>query len=345
MLVRDLYGTIVYWNRGAETLYGWPKAQALGKVSHQLLAAEYPIPLADIEATVLDTGYWEGDVVCVTRSGARLFVESRWTLTRTARGMPEGFLEVHRDSTQRREAERLLQARNEALARSNHELEQFAYLASHDLQEPLRMVSNYTQLLARRYHDQLDADAHEFIEFAVDGARRMQALINDLLQYARVDRRGREFRPVSTEAVVADALSNLAGAIAETEASLVVDPLPSITADRAQLVQVFQNLIGNAIKFHRPGEPPVVRVSAQREPAAWRFAVADNGIGIEPRFFERIFQMFQRLHARGDYPGTGIGLALCKKIVERHGGQMRVESAPDRGATFSFTIPDVIPPV
>lgn len=343
ILVRDLYGTIVYWNHGAATMYGWPKEQALGKVSHQLLAAEYPVPMADIEKEVMRTGFWEGDVVHVTRSGTRLVVESRWTLTRTERGRPEGFLEVHRDITQRREAERLLQARNDALARSNHELEQFAYVASHDLQEPLRMVSNYTQLLARRYRDQLDADANEFIDFAVDGARRMQELIHDLLQYARVDRRSHEFRPVPIDTVVGGALSNLAGAISDVNASVVIDALPTIACDGPQMTQVFQNLIGNAIKFRKPDQAPVVRVSAVREDDAWRFLVADNGIGIEPRYFERIFQMFQRLHPRGEYPGTGIGLSLCKKIVERHGGRMRVESAAGHGATFSFTIPDVIP--
>jgi PAS domain S-box-containing protein len=344
ILVRDLYGTIVYWNHGAATMYGWPKEEALGKASHQLLAAEYPIPLADIEKEVMRAGFWEGDVVYATRRGTRLMVESRWTLTRTERGKPEGFLEVHRDITQRRQAERALQAKNEALARSNHELEQFAYVASHDLQEPLRMVSNYTQLLARRYRDRLDSDANEFIDFAVDGAKRMQDLIHDLLQYARVERRGREFHPVPAETIVGDALSNLAGAITESKASIVVDALPTLTCDASQMTQVFQNLIGNAVKFRKPDQAPVVRVSASREDGAWRLSVADNGIGIEPRFFERIFQMFQRLHARGDYSGTGIGLALCKKIVERHGGQMRVESAPGHGAKFSFTVPDVIPP-
>jgi chemotaxis family two-component system sensor kinase Cph1 len=344
ILVRDLYGTIVYWNHGAATMYGWPKEQALGKVSHQLLAAEYPLPIADIEKEVMRAGFWEGDVMHVTRGGTRLLVECRWTLTRTERGAPEGFLEVHRDTTQRRQAERALQAKNEALARSNHELEQFAYVASHDLQEPLRMVSNYTQLLARRYRDRLDSDANEFIDFAVDGAKRMQELIHDLLQYARVERRASEFRPVSIETIVGDALSNLAGAIEEAKASIVVDALPTLTCDGSQMTQVFQNLIGNAVKFRRPDQAPVVRVSATREDGAWRLWVADNGIGIEPRFFERIFQMFQRLHARGEYSGTGIGLALCKKIVERHGGQMRVESVPGRGARFSFTVPDAAPP-
>lgn len=344
ILVRDLYGTIVYWNHGAATMYGWSKEQALGKVSHQLLKAEYSMALPDIEKEVMRNGFWEGDVVHVTRGGTRLMVECRWTLTRTERGKPEGFLEVHRDITMRRQAELALQAKNDALARSNNELEQFAYVASHDLQEPLRMVSNYTQLLAKRYRDRLDADANEFIDFAVDGAKRMQDLINDLLQYARVERRPRDFRPMAAETIVSDALANLAGAIGESGASIDVDALPTLTCDASQLTQVFQNLIGNAIKFRKPDRAPVIKVTAMREGEAWRLSVADNGIGIEPRFFERIFQMFQRLHGRGEYSGTGIGLALCKKIVERHGGQMRVASAPGHGATFSFTIPDVIPP-
>ncbi len=340
ILVRDLYGTIVYWNHGATSMYGWTPEQALGRVSHQLLAAEYPLPIGEIEKQVMRAGFWEGDVVHVTQSGHRVLVESRWTMTRTERGTPEGFLEVHRDISQRRRAERALQAKADALARSNHELEQFAYVASHDLQEPLRMVSNYTQLLARRYRDRLDADANEFIDFAVDGARRMQDLIHALLQYARVERSGREFEPVPADRIVADALSNLAGAIDEARASIVVDPLPTLTCDASQMTQVFQNLIGNAVKFRQADRPPVIRVSASREDGAWRLTVTDNGIGIEPRFFDRIFQMFQRLHGRGEYSGTGIGLALCQKIVERHGGRMGVDSEPGRGTTFSLTIPD-----
>lgn len=343
ILVRDLYGTIVYWNHGAASMYGWTKEQALGRVSHQLLGAEYPVPVAEIEKQVMRAGFWEGDVVHVTQGGHRLIVESRWTLTRTERGTPEGFLEVHRDISQRRKAERALLAKADALARSNHELEQFAYVASHDLQEPLRMVSNYTQLLARRYRDRLDADANEFIDFAVDGARRMQDLIHALLQYARVERSGREFSPVPADRIVADALSNLGGAIDESKAVIAVDPMPTLTCDASQLTQVFQNLIGNAVKFRQADRTPVVRVSATREDGAWRLLVTDNGIGIEPRYFDRIFQMFQRLHGRDEYSGTGIGLALCQKIVERHGGRMGVDSEPGRGTTFSFTVPDVAP--
>ena len=462
ILVRDLYGTVIYWSAGAAEMYGFDKKKALGSVSHQLLHAEYPLPVKQLEAKVMETGFWEGEVVHTTSTGARLLVESRWTLTRTERGTPEGFLEVNRDITarkraqdsladselrfravsetaiegiismdenglikywnpgaarlfgrsaaeamglpmslvmaepfltphqgtsggptvgrtfettgrradgreipleislsawsntqgdklftaivrditERKNAERALEAKADELSRSNQELEQFAYVASHDLQEPLRMVSNYTQLLGRRYKDKLDADANEFIDFAVDGAKRMQELIHDLLAYARVGTRGKQFRAVPGAEIVADALANLASAIEDTKAQVEVGELPSIVCDSTQLVQVFQNLIANAIKFGRPGETPRVRVSASRADQGWTIAVRDNGIGIEPKYFERIFQMFQRLHTRQEYAGTGIGLALCKKIVERHGGRIRVESTPGQGTTFAFTLPD-----
>jgi PAS domain S-box-containing protein len=462
ILVRDLYGTIVYWSAGAVDMYGWEPAKALGAVSHKLLKAEYPLPLADIETHVMAHGHWEGEVVHVTKSGARLPVESRWTLTRTERGAPQGFLEVNRDIsarkraqeslqdserrfravaetavegiislddrglvrywnpgaarlfartpeevvgqpidlvlperarvlpaqldggrpvgetfetvgrrrdgsefpvevsvsawantqgarfitgiardiTDRKNAERALEAKAAELSRSNLELEQFAYVASHDLQEPLRMVSNYTQLLGRRYKDHLDADANEFIAFAVDGAKRMQDLIRDLLEYARVGTRGKEFKPVPVERIVSDALVNLAGAIEDAHAEVTTGPLPTVSGDASQLTQVFQNLIGNAVKFRRPDVRPAVRISAAREERAWTIAVSDNGIGIEPKYFDRIFQMFQRLHGRDEYAGTGIGLALCKKIIERHGGRIRVASTYGAGATLSITIPD-----
>ena len=462
ILVRDLRGTIVYWSTGAKEMYGWDRAAALGKVSHQLLHADYGRPLPEIEGQVLKTGFWEGEVVHTTQAGTRIFVETRWTLTRTERGAPEGFLEVNRDisarkqaelslrdselrfravaetaregiisadesgricywnpgaeqlfgrsseqmlgqslalalpdsslspyqqnrsdasrrttvessgkradgspfpvelsvtgwnSTQgdrfftcivrditaRKQAETALETKAAELARSNHELEQFAYVASHDLQEPLRMVSNYTQLLGRRYRDKLDADANEFIGYAVDGALRMQDLIRDLLEFARVGTRGKEFKRVAGEQLVNGAVANLSNAIEEAKAEVVVDKLPALMGDATQLTQVFQNLIANALKFQRPGERPRVRVSAKAEAGHWVLSVADNGIGIDPKHFERIFQMFQRLHGRSDYPGTGIGLALCKKIVERHGGRIRVESEPGAGTTFSFTLPD-----
>ena len=227
---------------------------------------------------------------------------------------------------------------NEELDRSNKELAQFAYVASHDLQEPLRMVSSYTQLLSRRYKGKLDSDADEFIAFAVDGASRMQTLINDLLAYSRVGTRRQEFEPTECEAAFDQALANLKTAIEECHAVVTRDPLPTVLADRMQIGQLFQNLIGNAVKY-RGTEPPQVHVSAKRSGSEWVFSVRDNGIGIDPQFAERIFVVFQRLHTRDEYPGTGIGLAICKRIVERHGGRIWVESEIGRGCTFYFTLP------
>jgi len=201
------------------------------------------------------------------------------------------------------------------------------------------MVASYTQLLARRYRGKLDEDADEFIGFAVDGARRMQELINDLLTYSRVGTRALQVESVDVGQMVDQVVSDLAAAIDEAGASVTHDDLPTLRADPTQLRQLFQNLIANGIKFHRPGQAPSVQVFAAREDRAWNFSVTDNGIGIEPQYLERIFKMFQRLHGRDAYPGTGIGLAICKKIVERHGGWIRVESEPGHGTTFQFMLP------
>ncbi len=246
--------------------------------------------------------------------------------------------ELEEQITRRETAEEALKRTVTDLRRSNAELEQFAYVASHDLQEPLRMVSSYMQLLSRRYAGKLDSDADDFIGFAVDGARRMQVLIQDLLVYSRVGTRGKPFEPTNCEDVLEQVLSNMEVAINESGAVVTHDPLPTVAADASQLAQIFQNLIGNAIKFQGE-ETPRVHVSAERKAGEWLFSVADNGIGIDPEFFERIFVIFQRLHGRGEYSGTGIGLAISRKIVERHGGRMWVESEPGTGSTFYFTIP------
>ena len=228
--------------------------------------------------------------------------------------------------------------RNEQLVRSNAELEQFASVASHDLQEPLRMVASYTQLLAKRYAGRLDGDADEFIGYAVEGATRMQALINDLLAYSRVETKGKPPAPTDCEALLASTLLNLKVAIEERGAVITHERLPTVMADRVQLGQLFQNLIGNAMKFCK-GRAPAIHLRAAPEDGMWRFAVQDNGIGIDPQHRERIFVIFQRLHTHEEYPGTGIGLAICKKIVERHGGRIWVESAVGQGSAFSFTLP------
>jgi hypothetical protein len=224
------------------------------------------------------------------------------------------------------------------LERSNAELQQFAYVASHDLQEPLRMVSGYTQLLAKRYQGRLDSDADEFIGFAVSGANRMQALIQALLEFSRAGSIKRALAPVDLEAALQVALAALRAAIQESGATVSHDPLPNVMGDELLLVQLFQNLVGNGIKF-RDGERPEIHVSCKLDNQRWVFSVKDNGIGIDPRYAERVFLLFQRLHTRQEYSGTGIGLALCKKIVERHGGRIWVESEPGKGCDFCFTLP------
>jgi PAS domain S-box-containing protein len=226
---------------------------------------------------------------------------------------------------------------NKELASSNAELEQFAYVASHDLQEPLRMITSFTQLLVSRYRGNLDTDADEFIHFIADGAKRMSSLINDLLEYSRVGTRGRPLSPTDCSTVFDLACNNLRVAIEEAGATITSDPLPKVMGDEIQLLQLFQNLIGNAVKFR--GEQPVkVHVGVEPQKGNWLFRISDNGIGIEPQHAERIFIIFQRLHNRSQYPGTGIGLAICKKIVERHGGRIWVESEPGAGATFCFVL-------
>lgn len=247
----------------------------------------------------------------------------------------EGSLE---DITKRKQAEENLMQTAEKLASSNKELEHFAYVASHDLQEPLRMVASYVQLLEKRYKDKLDDNAHDFIGYAVDGASRMQKMINDLLTYSRIGTRGKPFASIDCEAVLNQVISNLKIAIKESKAVVTHDKLPEVVADETQLVQLFQNLINNSLKF-RDKKRPRIHISAERNSREWIFSVRDNGIGIDTQYAERIFQIFQRLHGRKEYPGTGIGLAVCKRIVERHRGRIWVDSKPGKGATFCFTLP------
>ena len=237
----------------------------------------------------------------------------------------------------RKSAEKEILRYADELKRSNYELQQFAYVASHDLQEPLRMISSYLQLIERRYKDKLDRDADEFIEYAVDGAKRLQNMINGLLEFSRVETGGQLFEPVDCEKVLDDTLANLKVAIEENSAVINHEPLPTVMADRSQMLQLFQNLIGNAIKF-RGQEAPRIYVSNRRKDDEWIFSVKDNGIGIEEQYKERIFDLFERLHGRG-YSGTGIGLSVCKRIVERHGGKIWFESGVGKGAKFYFTIP------
>jgi light-regulated signal transduction histidine kinase (bacteriophytochrome) len=276
--------------------------------------------------------------ILIAKNGTEASIDDCAAPIRDEGGSVIGCVVVFRDITERKQAEERLAEHTAELTRSNVDLEQFASVASHDLQEPLRMVTLYTQLLAKRYQGKLDAEADEFIGYAVDGAKRMFQLINDLLAYSRVSSLGKKFEPTDCEAVLMLAVTNLKAAVQEGGAVVTHDPLPTLMADSVQLGQVFQNLIGNALKFHGEASPRI-HVSAEPKGSGWVFTVEDNGIGIEPQCTDRIFAIFQRLHSRKDYSGTGIGLAICKKIVEGHGGRIWVESEPGQGATFYFTLP------
>ncbi|UEM20329.1 PAS domain S-box protein [Skermanella mucosa] len=267
-------------------------------------------------------------------------------LYRQSDGSVGGLVGVMSDTTDRtRHEQQIADARDrmarqaEELRRSNAELEQFAYIASHDLREPLRMVTSYLSLLQRRYEDRLDDDARDFIGFARDGATRMDRLILDLLDYSRVGRRSKPMAPTPVADVIATACHNLQVALDESAAVLRIPPdLPVVPADDNELARLFQNLIGNAVKYRSPGTVPEISIDWADEPGRWRFGVTDNGLGIAVEHFDRIFMVFQRLHGRGDYDGTGIGLAICRKIVEHHGGRIWVTSEPGQGSTFHFTL-------
>ena len=277
--------------------------------------------------------------VCKDISGTESFLEIRYYPITDRQGTPIAACQIARDISERKRYEDILLRQSDELRRSNGELEQFAYVASHDLQEPLRMVASYMQLLSERYSGQLDNRADKYIAYAVDGARRMQMLISDLLALSRVNSRGSEPAAVDCEKVVRQVLHDLEPTIRDSNALVEVGTLPTLLADEHQVAQLFQNLIGNALKF-RGDRTPHIQVTAQPEQGHWLFKVKDNGIGIAPEYAERIFVIFQRLHSREKYSGTGIGLAICKKIVERHHGRIWVESQPGSGATFLFTFPD-----
>lgn len=271
------------------------------------------------------------------KDGSTVWAEVMVSFLRNSEGRPVEIVSVLRDITERKQAREKLQKTLAELERSNKELEQFAYVASHDLQEPLRMIASYVQLLARRYEGKLDTDADDFIAYAVEGANRMQRMINDLLAYSRVGTRGKPFQPTNCQAILDQVLANLKVAIEESGTVITHDPLPMVMADESQMAQLFQNLINNAIKF-RDEASPQVHISVEQKEKEWVFSVRDNGIGIDPQYYERIFMLFQSLHSREEYPGTGMGLAICKRIVERHGGRIWVESEPGKGSTFYFTI-------
>jgi PAS domain S-box-containing protein len=343
VLIADAAGVLRLVNHTAEQMLGYERGELVGK------PIEVLVPLASVARHAgLREGYAReprtrrmGTGLTLSarkKDGTELPVEISLSPLET----PDGRFVVSsvRDVTERRESEQLQRRQAEALERSNDQLQQFAYVASHDLQEPLRMVSSYLQLLERRYNDRLDDDAREFIGFAVDGAKRMQALINDLLVYSRIGQREEVHGRVDLNDIVARELKSLEVAIREADAVVEVARLPVVTAEGGQMGQLFLNLIGNALKFRRPGVRPTIGITAERGADSWTITVSDNGIGMDPQYRERIFQIFQRLHTRSEYPGTGIGLAICKRIVDGHGGTIAVETAQGAGSKFKITLPD-----
>jgi PAS domain S-box-containing protein len=339
IISRDMEGRIQSWNAGAERLFGYRSQEVVGRMMTILSPPQRPdeIPLL-LQRVRRGERIQHLDTVYLRKNGTPVQVSLTVSPIMNAAGRIVGVSTIARDVTAYKRAEEVLRVKGTELARSNAELEQFAYVASHDLQEPLRMVASYVQLLKKRYGGELDADADDFINFAVDGAKRMQALISGLLEYSRVGTHGKPPEPASAEEVLGFALANLRTSIEEAGAEVTHEPLPVVSGDAAQLVELLQNLIGNAIKF-RKDDPPKVHLGAKRENGEWVFTVRDNGIGIDPEYSDRIFEVFQRLHTRTEYPGTGIGLAVCKKIVDRHGGRIWVESSPGRGSAFHFTLP------
>jgi PAS domain S-box-containing protein len=341
MVVVNPGGEIVLLNVQAEKQFGYSRDELVGqKVKNiipegfaERLVADALRSAEDALAQQIGTGI---ELTARRKNGSNFPIELMLSPLESAEGIL--VTAAIRDITTRKKAEANLLDKVKELNRSNEELGQFAYIASHDLQEPLRMVASYTQLLSRRYKGKLDADADEFIAFAVDGASRMQRLIQDLLTYSRVGTKGQDLLDVSSEEALQQALINLRSAIEDSGALVTHDPLPAVLADEMQLIQLFQNLVGNAIKYQSPGIPKVHISAVRNGSKKWTFSVKDNGLGIEPQYFEKIFGMFQRLHKREEFAGTGIGLAICKKIVERHGGNISVESEPGHGSTFRFAL-------
>lgn len=342
IIATDENQRVLMFNAAAEEMFRCRAEDVIGQPLERFLPARYRVAHPEHYRRFGESGFTARSLgklraLAALRADGEEF-QAEIAISKTASPSRKIFTAIVRDVTDRKQAEAELASKAEELARSNRDLEQFAYVASHDLQEPLRMVASYTQLLAERYRDKLDQDADKYIAYALEGALRMQTLIQDLLAFSRVGRNGNEEKKTDCNSALEETRLNLRAAIEESQASIVCDELPDVAVPRSQVVQLLQNLIGNAIKF-RGTSALVIRVAAENHDEEWMFTVADNGIGIAPEHRDAIFVIFQRLHTRAEYPGNGVGLAICKKIVEQHGGRIWVESELNRGSTFQFSLP------
>jgi PAS domain S-box-containing protein len=334
-------GRIVFWNCGAEQTYGWSKDEALGKEPQDLLKARYPEPLEDILETVVTSGRWEGELQHVTSKGVSITLASRWALRRDAHGNPSGFLEINRDVTEHKEADRRIHSYLKKLEESNSVLQDFAFVASHDLQEPLRKLSIYSDRLWSGYAEALGNDGQQYLNKIQEAAMRMRELIESLLVYSRVATQAAPFVSVDLRMLIDEVIRDLDVPIHETGASVEIRDLPTIQADPSQMRQLFQNILGNALKFHMQDRNPVIKIYGV---PCWndlcRIIVEDNGIGFDEKYLDLIFQPFQRLHGKSSsYKGSGMGLAICRKIVQRHNGMIVAKSRQGEGSTFMVTLP------
>ncbi|MBP1927733.1 PAS domain S-box-containing protein [Methanolinea mesophila] len=330
------------WTPELEALYGLPEGGFAGTQpawEELVHPGDRARAVATVQRAFKTNETVEDEWRVIWPDGSIHWLAGRYRIIRNDAGAPQAIVGVNFDITERKIAEDALNEYAANLKRSNEDLERFAYVASHDLREPLRMVTSFSQLLEKNYKGRLDEDADEFIGYIVEGGRKMDALVNDLLEYSRITSQGKPFEPTDLNIVLEEAQNSLSMAIEENKARIEVGVLPTVNVDHLQILLVFQNLLSNAIKFHDDTDP-VVSVKAVRREKEWEFLVRDNGIGIDPAYHEKIFEIFQRLHSRNDYHGTGIGLAICKRIVERHGGRIWVESEPGKGSTFFFTIPE-----
>jgi len=341
IIITDSDLQIIGWNQAAEDIYGWKSEEVLGKPEMEFLETIYPqnINQSHLLKDLNLKDSWNAEVIQKRKNNENINILTSISSLKDEKGNFNGTIAINRDITLRKKAEEKAEKHSRALARSNAELENFAYVASHDLREPLRMITSFLQLLKQRYDTQLDDDAQEFIEFAVDGSRRLDDMITDLLEYSRVTSNEREFVPVNCEKVLEETLMLLKVSIDENNAIITHDPLPKVLGNEKLMIQVFQNLIGNAIKY-RGQNPPQIHISVKKEKNQYLFAIKDNGIGMDPKHLKRIFTIFQRLHKREEYEGTGIGLSIVQKIVHQFGGEIWAESLPGKGSTFYFTVPD-----